>query len=892
MGQNDDRFPDLPDLPSDEELGIAGLDEEELLRELEDEPSPGARRGPPGGEGGGGAAIPPAGAPPSDPAPPVEKGSGPPPGGAWWVGILTLVVLLAAGLLASERRAVPSPMPGNAPDTVFSSARAMVHLADLARAPRPVGAPEHDRARERITGWLEELGLEVEVQTSMSLRRRADFGSARAVRATTVRNLVTRIPGTSPTGAILLTAHYDAVPLSHGAGDDGTGVVAILETLRALLAAPPLANDVIVLFTDAEEVGLLGARAFVEEHRWIDDVRIVLSAEMRGGGGPVHMFETGADNGWIVGVMQEVDPRPLAGSFSVEIYRRLPNDTDFTPFREAGFQGLNFAAIGDAWIYHQPTDIPANIDEGTIQHMGERLLALTRALGGRDLSEVHAPDLVYVTVRFLGIVAYPLGLAFPISGAILLLWGAVCFLATRRGGRGAGIVVGALVAVGVGGLTALAGWGLLRMLPRFHGEFGTMTPLVHGEGWYMASLAAFAVGVALALLALARRRFGVGPLATGAVAVPVLLSVVLAMVAPLTALDFQIPALAGVLAAGAAALGGGLPAAGGTRDGRLAPWARILVLLLALPALAMTVPLVEGIWVAMSLRLATGLAVLLALGIAVILPALDGLLEPNRWWAPLGALVLAAGLTGVGILQAGPTELRPHPSTLLYALDRAEGGEALWLTREDAGFDWFEETTGPFGPERTVEDFLLPGAYRAVSAPAAGFAQPVVRLEGRVPNPFARVIRLAVGSEVGAEFLSLLLPDDDGAGIVAVNGQPVPAGEAGTAGARRPVTLLTHQGRPHGDLVVDIELPDDRTELVLVVIEEHLRPAELLSPEPFRRPPHLMPNPATRSDRMVVRTPLRLQLDEAPAAFEDAPGAGDEAPGAATDQPPGGENTS
>jgi hypothetical protein len=899
---DDDRFPKLPDLPSDEELGIAGLDEEELLRELEGERSADAKR-PADAVRSDVGPVPPASgkAPPASPPPARPKGAGPtdagpPARGSWAMGLVTAAVLLVGGWFSSEQRVVPAPVSAAAPATAFSSARATVQLADLARAPRPVGSPEHDLARERITGWLEELGLEVEVQTTLSLRRGADLPGARGVRAATVRNLVARIPGTAPTGAVLLTAHYDAVPLSHGAGDDGTGVVAILETARALLAGAPLANDVIVLITDAEEIGLLGARAFVEGHRWMDDVRVVLSAEMRGGGGPVHMFETGAENGWIVGALQASDPHPLASSLSVEVYRRLPTDTDFTPFREAGIQGMNFAAIGDAWIYHQPTDRPANIDEGSVQHMGARLLAVTRELGDRDLSEVHAPDLVYVTVPFLGIVSHALGLAFPISAAILLLWLGVCLLAVRRGGRWSGIAVGVVVVVATGALTALSGWGLLQLLPRFHAEFGSMTPLVHRAGWYMAALVAVAVAAALALLALTRRRFGVATLSAGALAPPVFLVLGLAMVAPIAALDLQIAALAGVLATGSAALGGGVPAVGSARSGQLAPWARGLVLLLALPALALTVPLVEGIWEAMSLRLWIGLAALLALGLACIVPALDGLLEPNRWWAPVTVLALAGLLAGIGILRAGPTEARPHPSTLLYVLDRAEGGEALWLTREDAGFDWFEETTGPFGPERTVEAFLLPGRYRTVAAPSAGIAFPELRYEGEVPNPFTRVVRLTVTSGLGAERITVLLPDDDGAGIVAVNGEPVPLGEPGTAGARRPVTLLTHQGRPQGDLVLDIELEDERGLLELVVIEEHLRPAELLSPEPFRRPPHLVPNPQARSDRMVVRTPLVLALDQAPPPIDDAgdgvpPEAGEPADGP-TDQPPGGESSS
>ena len=106
-------------------------------------------------------------------------------------------------------------------------------------------------------------------------------------RAATVRNVLARIPGSQPGGpAVLVTAHYDSREIALGAGDDGSGVVTILETLRALGTGPQLRNDLIVLITDAEEPGLLGARAFVDEHPWMADVALVVSIEMRGGGGP------------------------------------------------------------------------------------------------------------------------------------------------------------------------------------------------------------------------------------------------------------------------------------------------------------------------------------------------------------------------------------------------------------------------------------------------------------------------------------------------------------------------------------------------------------------------------------------------------------------------------
>lgn len=848
---------DLPELPSDEELGIDGMDLDELQKLLEDEAA--AREGRP----------PPAAPPPSPPRPGTDEAPAPARGG-WGAGLLALGVLLAGAWASSGERVLPDPVPANVPDTVFSSGRAMAGLVEMARAPRPIGSYEHARVREMILERLDELGAEPRVHTTTTVRR-----AGPGARSATIRNLVARVPGTDPTGAVLLTAHYDAVPLSAGAGDDATGVWAILETIRALRASAPFRNDVIVLITDGEESGLLGARAFVEEHPWMDDVSVVVSVEMRGGGGPVHMFETGAENGRVVRAMRASDPRPFATSTSVEIYRRLPNDTDFTPFREAGVQGLNYAAIGRAWMYHQATDVPVNLQEESLQHHGMRLLALTRELGTADLSDVRAPDLVFTTLPLFGIVAYPEGWSLPISGGVLLLWIGALGLVVARGGRWLGALAGLGITVVIGGAGWALGWGLMRWLPAFHPEFGSMTPAFYGEEWYGLALAAATTTVALLVLGFARRRFSVAALGAGAAFVPVAGAVALSLAAPLTALELQIPALAAVLAVGIAGVGAGV-----RPEGRPGGAAGVGILLLALPVLAVTVPFVEGFQVAMSFRAAALVGVLVAVVLACLVPALDRLASPNRLWAPTAALLAAAGFIGIGLLGSRPSPERPHPSTLLYVLDR-ERGEAAWLTRDDPGFAWAENNVGPFTGEGDLSRFLEPGEYRSVWAPIHEVPEPEVRLLGPTPAGPPGAVRLALRSRAGAEWISLVVREDEGS-VVRVEDREVPFGEPGSAGARRPATRVTHLGVPLGEegaLVLDVQVELGVDALHLAVVEQHLRPWELVGPEPFARPPTLMPSTVGRSDRAFIRTPVTLGLLDLGAAGEPPAAASASGPG-------------
>ena len=56
----------------------------------------------------------------------------------------------------------------------------------------------------------------------------------------------------------------------------------------------------------------------------------MLNFESRGSTGPAIMFETSRNNAGVVGVYGASVPYPVATSFAVEVYRILPNDTDFT----------------------------------------------------------------------------------------------------------------------------------------------------------------------------------------------------------------------------------------------------------------------------------------------------------------------------------------------------------------------------------------------------------------------------------------------------------------------------------------------------------------------------------------------------------------------------------
>ncbi|HKU77527.1 MAG TPA: M28 family peptidase [Pyrinomonadaceae bacterium] len=318
-------------------------------------------------------------------------------------GSIMLVIVIA--FLVVYRLNPPRPVAVSAPLTEFSGERAFKHLTVIAQKPHPVGSAEHAAVASYIQNELAALGLSPVVQ-----------------QAPTATNILVRLKGTTDEKAVLLVSHYDSAPLSPGASDDGSAVAAILETLRALKSSQALRNDVIALFSDAEEVGTLGALAFVYQHPWAKDVGVVLNFDARGNSGPVIMFETSRNNSWLVKEFAKVAPHPAANSLAPAIYDLMPNNTDLTVFKEAGFAGLNFAYIVGLKHYHTPLDNLTNIDHRSVQHQGSTALALTRHFGNLNLTTTAQGNEVYFDVLNLKIISYSEQLVVPLAVVVSLIF--------------------------------------------------------------------------------------------------------------------------------------------------------------------------------------------------------------------------------------------------------------------------------------------------------------------------------------------------------------------------------------------------------------------------------------------------------------------------------------
>jgi hypothetical protein len=298
-------------------------------------------------------------------------------------------------------------------DTELAIPRALSHLKNIAEKPHHVGTESHTKVQNYLLQELSKLGLKPELQIQTAFNEKWKAG-------TTVENIVAKINGSSNGKSLLVASHYDSNPHSSiGASDAGSGVVTILEGIRAYLATNKVPkNDIIILFTDAEELGLLGAEAFVQHHPYAKKVGLVLNFEARGSGGPSYMLmETNGKNSKLLAGFQKANSNyPAANSLMYSVYKMLPNDTDLTVFREkANINGFNFAFIGDHFDYHSAQDTYDRLDRSSLAHQKDYFENSLAYFAEADLSQLDSnTDDVFVNFPLIGLLTFPFAWILPI----------------------------------------------------------------------------------------------------------------------------------------------------------------------------------------------------------------------------------------------------------------------------------------------------------------------------------------------------------------------------------------------------------------------------------------------------------------------------------------------
>ena len=338
---------------------------------------------------------------------------------------------------------------GCARSAQFSVPNAERHVTTLANhiGVRVSGTDGARRARAYLVTELARYGFTVHVQEALTSRPESGLSAK-------VANIIGVKDG-SRREAVALVSHYDSPPESRGAADAAMGVAVLVEAGRILALRDKPRWTLVVAMTDAEEYGLLGATALVRDPVW-SRVKAYLNFEAVGSGPPVLLFETGPGNGWLTAAWARHAPMPAGTSVNTEIYKRLPNDTDFTILARTGVPGLNFASVGDSYAYHTSRDVPERLSARVLSQAGENAVAIVDGLESVDITNRTQEQADYVAITGLG--AFILPSANRTAPIVALLALVAWFLLGRRLLREVGLAAALLAALwAVVGVAAAVG---------------------------------------------------------------------------------------------------------------------------------------------------------------------------------------------------------------------------------------------------------------------------------------------------------------------------------------------------------------------------------------------------------------------------------------------------
>jgi hypothetical protein len=658
---------------------------------------------------------------------------------ALWLG------LILVGTIALWGTRPPPAAEASALPDVFSAPRAMIHLAQIARHPHPIGSDEAEHVREYLVEQLRSLGAEVHVEQAVGT---ASYG--RTLNAGLVNNIVATFPGRANSRAIMLVAHSDSVAEGPGAGDDGAGLIVILETIRALRAGAPIKNDVIVLFSDGEEAhGLLGAQAFAAGHRdFAEQIGMMVNLEARGSSGPGLMFETSDDNGALIREFARAAPYPRATSLMAAVYKLLPNDTDFTPLKAAGATGLNFAFIQTYQSYHTRLDTIGNLDVRTVQHLGDNVLGITRHFGNLTLPLSKERDLVYFNWFGNQLLTYPVWLAWVIALLAPIVFVFACVRSKRRFG------------LTVGRTTAGFGIFFLQLLIIVGGSIGAFIAAKFIAGEFLegdtlsnqllfAGVMVVAFGLTISCQRLLRNKIGLANLAVGQLLAVSLLNLAVCWFLVGGSYALQWPLVF--------AMAGLLPGLRATE-----PVRPLFQFLFLIPALLILVPLAYMFFVALTFTHAALAAAgfLLANLIAMAAPLVDRLAGRLKL-SLVFVFLVSALLIGAGIRLSARSAAHPRRDTLIYSIN-ADENKAKWISYDDAADNWTSRILGP-ALRKQSEPYYTAGLERPVlgsDATVVSLSAPFVAMTQNTVLDAEQTIRLQITSTRGARSIVVRLPHD------------------------------------------------------------------------------------------------------------------------------------
>jgi hypothetical protein len=596
----------------------------------------------------------------------------------------------------------------------FSSKRALEQVKNISQKPHFVGSENHDVVANYLVKELQNMGLQTSLQEGFSFTESGTL--------TKCKNILAKIKGKNSDKALLLLSHYDSAPHSYskGASDAGSGVATILESVRAFTYNKKQhKNDIIILFSDAEELGLNGAALFVTQHHWAKEVGLVLNFEARGSSGPSYMLmETNGGNAGLVKQFSVANVKfPVSNSLMYSIYKMLPNDTDLTVFREQGnIQGYNFAFIDGHYNYHTAQDDVNHLSKNTLAHQGKYLMPLLDYFSNADLTATQTTeDDVYFSIPF-SFLSYPFSWVLPMVILAFALLMIIIFVGLGKRllffpeiARGFIPFFGSVI---VSGLITFFGWKLLLLIyPQYNDLLNGFTYNGHD---YIPAFTLLSLSICFAFYQI----FSFKKVTMSHYVAPLFLWIIInGLIAFfLKGAGFLIiPVFAGLLLLASFIV---------TQKSK---W--ILNVFLSIPALFIIAPFIQMFPIGLGLKILFGSAILTALTFGLLLPVFGSFMRKGM--ASLLLLVLAIGFFVKAHYTSGYELGKAKSNSLVYILD-ADKNEATWATYDTNLDEWTKTYLGE-NPKsaKTSQGNTLKSKYNSsftfsADAPMKKLSRPII----------------------------------------------------------------------------------------------------------------------------------------------------------------------
>lgn len=309
------------------------------------------------------------------------------------------------------------------PDKADAYEQTMEHLNHIAAEIHPSGSEAIKEVREYLTEQFEQMDVSYEEFEFSTLMKK-------------FKNYLVKIDAPDTDNGIMFVSHYDSTSRGPGAGDDGIAVASMLTVIGEVAERQEYTNDMYFLFTDGEELNLLGAADFLNTRNdtYKDLIKFVINVEARGNAGPLLMFETSDNNYSMVKMLKRAAKSGSTPfSFAAAVYKQMPNDTDFTEFLQRDYAGMNFAVVGGGENYHSKFDTVENLDKDTAYMYYSTISDLADYLESYDTDQLSASeDGVYFPVVKGRFVLFHESFMNAFSVITMLLFIAVLILSVRR----------------------------------------------------------------------------------------------------------------------------------------------------------------------------------------------------------------------------------------------------------------------------------------------------------------------------------------------------------------------------------------------------------------------------------------------------------------------------